>query len=169
MLHDIRYAIRGLLRSPGFTPVAVLTLALGIGANTVVLIAAHAIFTNPLPFADPDRLVSLWERRGGRRDANIPISGHEYEAWKAQNHVFEGIALFRGERPNLTGAGEPEAIQTLQVSANYLPLLGLRPVVGRPFAEGGDAAGRDRVAILSDRFWRRRFGADERIIGRKMT
>jgi putative ABC transport system permease protein len=169
MLHDIRYAIRGLLRSPGFTTVAVLTLALGIGANTVVLIAAHAIFTNPLPFADPDRLVSLWERRGGSRDANIPISGHEYEAWKAQNHVFEGIALFRGERPNLTGAGEPEAIQTLQVSANYLPLLGLQPVLGRTFAEGEDAAGRDRVAILSDRFWRRRFGADERIIGRKMT
>lgn len=169
MLHDIRYAVRGLLRSPGFTTVAVLTLALGIGANTVVLIAAHAIFTNPLPFADPDRLVSLWERRGGSRDANIPISGHEYEAWKAQNHVFEGIALFRSERPNLTGAGEPDAIQTLQVSANYLPLLGLQPVLGRTFAEGEDAAGRDRVAILSDRFWRRRFGADERIIGRKMT
>jgi putative ABC transport system permease protein len=169
MLHDIRYAVRGLLRSPGFTTVAVLTLALGIGANTVVLIAARAIFTNPLPFADPDRVVSLWERRGGSRDANIPVSGHEYEAWKAQNHVFEGVALFRGERPNLTGAGEPEAIQMLQVSANYLPLLGLKPVLGRTFAEGEDTDGRDRVAILSDRFWRRRFAADERIIGRKVT
>jgi putative ABC transport system permease protein len=168
MLHDLRYAVRGLLRSPGFTTVAVLTLALGIGANTVVLIAARAIFTNPLPFANPDRLVSLWERRGGSRNANIPVSGHEYEAWKEQTHVFEGIALSRGERPNLTGAGEPEAIQMLEVSANYLPLLGLQPVLGRGFAAGEDVAGRDRVVILSDRFWRRRFGADERIIGRRV-
>jgi putative ABC transport system permease protein len=168
VLHDIRYAVRGLLRSPGFTTIAVFTLALGIGANTAVLSAARAIFANPLPYADPDRLVSLWERRGGSRNADIPVSGHEYEAWKQRNHVFDGVALCRGARPNLTGAGEPEAIEALHVSANYLPLLGLQPVLGRGFAEGEDVAGRDRVAILSDRFWRRRFAADERIIGRQL-
>ena len=166
MLHDLQYAARGLLRSPGFTAVAVLTLALGIGANTAVLSLARAVFTNPLPFAEPDRLVSLSERRGGSRDANIPVSGHEYEAWKSQNHVFEAVAVFRGERLNLTGTGEPEAVDVVRVSSNYLPLLRLQPALGRAFAEGEDAAGRDAIAILSDRFWRRRFAADPGVIGR---
>ncbi len=166
MLNDLRYAARGLLRSPGFTAVAVLTLALGIGANTAVFSLARAVFTNPLPFPDPDRLVSLSERRGGSRDANIPVSGHEYEAWRGENHVFEAVALFWGQRLNLTGRGEPEAVDVLRVSSNYLPLLRLQPALGRAFAEGEDAAGRDGVAILSDRFWRHRFAADPGVIGR---
>jgi putative ABC transport system permease protein len=169
MLHDLRYAARGLARSPGFTAVAVVTLALGIGANTAVLSAARAVFSSPLPFAEAERLVSLAERRGGSRDANIPVSGHEYEAWRSRNHVFDDIALFHSQRPNLTGAGEPEAIEMLEVSANYLPLLGVQPALGRGFAVGEDAAGRDRVAVLSDRFWRRRFGADARVVGRTIT
>jgi putative ABC transport system permease protein len=166
MLNDLRYAARGLLRSPGFTAVAVLTLALGIGANTAVFSLARAVFTNPLPFPDPGRLVSLSERRGGSRNANIPVSGHEYEAWKDENHVFEAVALFRGERLNLTGRGEPEAVEVVRVSSNYLPLLRLQPALGRVFADGEDAAGRDGVAILSDRFWQRRFAADPGVIGR---
>ena len=166
MLHDLRYAARGLLRSPGFTTVAVLTLALGIGANTAVFSLARAVFGNPLPFADSDRLVSLSERRSGSRNANIPVSGHEYEAWTGASHAFEAVAAFRGERLNLTGAGEPEAIEVVRVSANYLPLLGLQPALGRRFADGEDAAGRDGVAILSDRFWRRRFAADPGMVGR---
>ena len=166
MLSDLRYAARGLLRSPGFTAVAVLTLALGIGANTAVFSLARAIFTNPLPFSDPDRLVAISERRGGSRDANIPVSGHEYEAWKGDSRVFEAVAVSRGERLNLTGAGEPEAVEAARVSSSYLPLLGLEPALGRAFAEGEDTAGRDRVAILSDRFWRRRFAADPGVVGR---
>ena len=118
------------------------------------------------PIGDPDQIVSLSERRDGSRDANIPVSGHEYEAWTHQNHVFEGLAVFRGERLNLTGRGEPESIEALRVSANYLPLLRLEPASGRNFAEGEDVAGRNRVAILSDRFWRRRFGADPGVVGR---
>jgi putative ABC transport system permease protein len=169
MLHDLRHALRGLLRTPGFTTVAVLTLALGIGANTAVFTLARAVFSSPLPFADADRLVSLFERRSSSRDANIPLSGHEYVAWKEDNQVFERIALFRGERLNLTGTGEPEAIDAVRVSSGYLPLLRLRPALGRAFAEGEDANGRDRVAILSDRFWRRRFAADETILGRHIT
>ncbi len=168
MLHDLRHAARGLLRSPGFTTVAVLTLALGIGANTAVLSLARAVFSNPLPFADAERLVALWERRGGSRDANIPVSGHEYAAWKEENRVFEQVALFRRERLNLTGTGEPEAIEAVRVSSNYLPLLRLQPALGRAFADGEDVAGHDRVAILSDRFWRRRFGADQGIVGQNI-
>src|SRR4051812_4902108 len=166
MLHDLRYAARGLLRSPGFTVVAVLTLALGIGANTAVLSLAHAVFANPLPFGDPDQIVSLAERRDGIRNANIPVSGHEYEAWAQQNHVFQDLAVFRGERLNLTGGGEPESVDTVRVSANYLTLLQLQPALGRGFSAGEDLAGRNHVAVLSDRFWRRRFNADGGIIGR---
>ena len=169
MLHDLRHALRGLLRTPGFTTVAVLTLALGIGANTAVFTLARAVFSSPLPFADADRLVSLAERRSGSRNANIPVSGHEYIAWKEQNHVFEQIALYRGERLNLTGTGDPEAIEVLRVSSGYLSLLGLRPALGRAFIEGEDADGYDGVAILSDRFWRRRFAADGAILGQRIT
>jgi putative ABC transport system permease protein len=169
MLHDLRHALRGLLRTPGFTAVAVLTLALGIGANTAVLTVARAVFANPLPFAEPDRLVSLSERRSGSRSANIPVSGHEYAAWKDSNKVFDDLALSRGERLNLTGAGEPEAIEVLRVSSGYLPLVGLQPALGRGFVEGEDVDGRNRVAILSDQLWRRRFAADDSIIGKRIT
>ena len=169
MLQDLRHAARGLLRSPGFTTVAVLTLALGIGANTAVISLARAVFSSPLPFPDAERLVTLSERRGGSRNANIPISGHEYAAWKEENQVFEQLALFRRGRLNLTGTGEPEAIEAVWVSSSYLPLLRLQPALGRAFADGEDVAGRDRVAILSDRFWRRRFGADKAIVGRHIT
>jgi putative ABC transport system permease protein len=169
MLHDLRHASRGLLRTPGFTTVAVLTLALGIGANTAVFTLARAVFSTPLPFANANRLVSLSERRTGSRNANIPVSGHEFVAWQEQNHVFQQIALFRGERLNLTGTGDPEAIEVMRVSSGYLPLLGLRPALGRTFIEGEDADGPDGVAILSDRFWRRRFAADGAILGRRIT
>ena len=169
MLHDLRHAARGLLRSPAFTTIAVLTLALGIGANTAVISLARAVFASPLPFPDADRLVTLSERRSGSRNANIPISGHEYAAWKEENRVFEQVALFRAERLNLTGTGEPEAIDAVRVSSNYLPVLRLQPALGRGFADGEDAAGRNLVAILSDRFWRRRFGGDPSIVGRNIT
>ena len=147
MLHDLRHALRGLLLSPAFTVLSVLTLALGIGANTAVLSLARAVFVNPLPFKDADRLVVIAERRPGSRDANIPVSGHEFAAWKDQNQVFEQIAISRGDGLNLTGAGEPEKIDALRVSASYLPAMGLSPALGRVFLDGEDAAGRNRVVI----------------------
>jgi len=148
---------------------SVLTLALGIGANTAVLTLARAVFINPLPFRDADRLVALAERRPGSRDTNIPVSGHEFAAWKAESQAFEQIAISRGEGLNLTGGGEPEAIEAVRVSANYLPTMGLTPALGRVFVEGEDAAGRNRVVILSDGLWRRRFAADRSIVGRTVT
>jgi len=169
MLHDLRHALRGLLLSPAFTVMSVLTLAVGIGANTAVLSLARAVFVNPLPFKDADRLVVIAERRPGSRDANIPVSGHEFAAWKDQNQVFEQIAISRGDGLNLTAAGEPEKIEALRVSASYLPAMGLSPALGRVFLDGEDAAGRNRVVILSDGLWRRRFGADRSIVGRTIT
>ena len=169
MVHDLRHSLRGLFRSPAFTVMSVLTLALGIGANTAVLSLARAVFINPLPFRDADRLVAISERRPGSRDANIPVSGHEFAAWNEQNQVFEHMAISRGEGLNLTGAGEPEAIEAMRVSATYLPTMGLSTALGRVFLDGEDAAGRNRVAILSDGLWRRRFGADPGIVGKTIT
>ena len=164
MLHDLRHAVRGLLKAPGFAAVLILTLALGIGANTAVLTLAEAVFFNPLPFKDPDRLVAIHERRPSSRDANIPISGHEFAAWRDQNHVFEEMALYRPAALNLTGGGEPEAVPAIEISTNYLSMLGLSPAIGRWFVDD-----ERRVAILSDALWRRRFGGDPGVVGRAIT
>ena len=169
MLHDLRQAARGLLRSPAFTVISVLTLALGIGANTAVLTLARAVFINPLPVKDADRLIAIAERRPGSRDTNIPVSGHEFEAWKEANQVFEQMAVSRGAAFTLTGVGEPEAVEAILMSSSYLPTMGLSPALGRAFVDGEDAAGHNRVVILSDGLWRRRFGADQRIVGRTIT
>jgi putative ABC transport system permease protein len=164
MLHDVRHAVRGLLKSPAFAAVLILTLGLGIGANTAVLTLARAVFFNPLPFKAPDQLVSITERRPSSRDADLPISGHEFAAWRDQNHVFEEMALYRPTALNLTGGGEPEAVRAIEVSANYLSMLGLSPAVGRWFVDD-----ERRVAILSDPLWRRRFGGDPGVVGRTIT
>ncbi len=129
-----------------------------------MLSLARAVFLNPLPFKDPDRLVAIAERRPGSRNTNIPISGHEFAAWREQNLVFEEMALFRPNGLNLTGGGEPEKIQVIEASASYLPMLGLSPALGRWFADG-----ESRVAILSDALWRRRFAGDPGAIGRTIT
>jgi putative ABC transport system permease protein len=169
MLKDLRYAIRTLTRTPGFSVVATVTLALGIGANTAVFALIRAVFFNPLPVANAPELAIVWERRGTSHEANIPVSGHEYAAWKEQNHSFARLALLRPDAANLTGAGDPESISILLVSADYFPALGIAPALGRAFAAGEDGAGASRVAILSDRLWRNRFGTDAAIIGRPVT
>jgi putative ABC transport system permease protein len=166
---DLRYAVRGLLRTPAFTSIAVLTLALGIGANTAVFSLVRAVFLGPLPFDDAANLVTVAERRVSSRAANIPVSGHEYAAWKQQNHVFDGIALLRSERATLQDGGEPQGIDVTRVSADYFRLVGLRPVAGRLFADGEDTTGRDNVVVLSDRLWRARFAGDDRVLGRTIT
>jgi putative ABC transport system permease protein len=168
MLHDLRHAVRGLLKSPGFAAMSILTLALGIGANTAVVSLARAVFYNPLPFKDPDRLVAIAERRPSSRNSNIPVSGHEFAAWKDENTVFDNLAIYRATGLDLTGGGEPEAIQALEVSASFLPVLGLAPALGRGFA-GGEDERESRVVILSDRLWRRRFAGDPGVIGRTIA
>ena len=165
MLHDLRYAVRGVLRTPAFTSAAIITLALGIGANTAAFGLIRAVFLSPLPGRDADRLVSIAERRPTSRDANIPVSGHEYAAWKEENHALDGIALTKPERLTLTGAGEPQGIEITRVSADYFSVIGLHAARGRLFASGEDAAGHEAVAVLSDRLWRTRFNGDPRIIG----
>lgn len=131
LLKDIRYGLRSLLKHPGFTCIAVLTLALGIGANTAIFSVVNAVLLRELPFREPDRLVMVWEDAsfaGFPRNTPAPAN---YADWKAQNQVFEDMATFDDRSFNLTGDGEPEKVQAYGVTANFFGLLGIKPVLGR--------------------------------------
>ncbi|HXT28660.1 MAG TPA: ABC transporter permease, partial [Vicinamibacterales bacterium] len=162
---DIRYAIRLCLRTPGFTAVAVLALALGIGANTAIFTIVNAVLLEPLPFRDPSRLVVLWEtnvRRPGR--ANV-LGPSNVSRWQDRATVFERIAPLYDYRVNLTGAGEPEELVAQDVTPDFFPTLGMAPLIGRTFAPDEGPKGRDAVAVLSYGLWQRRFAGDRSIVG----
>jgi len=166
-LSDVRYAIRTWLRNPGFAAVAALTLALGIGANTTMFSVVNATLLQPLPFPDPDRLATVWKGRiDTPQNLNI-VSLPNYRDWRAQNHVFEEIALFdsAGRGYNLTSEGEPEQVSGLRVTAGFFPVLGVRPMLGRTFRPDEEEPGRDRVVVLSHGLWTRRYRADRSIVG----
>ena len=164
-----RYAARTLLKSRGFTAVAVATLALGIGANTAVFSLIRAVFLSPLPLAQADRLVAVTERRPSSGDSDITLSGHEYAAWKTQNTSLAGLALYRPDMTNLTGSGEPRKLQLMRTSADFFQVLGVQAAHGRLFASGEDRAGSDRVIVLSHELWQRHFGGDLAILGQKIS
>lgn len=166
---DLRYAARMFAKSPGFTGVAVLTLALGIGANSSIFSLINAVLLRPLPFKEPDRLVMVWERRQSSGDSNIPVSGQEFAAWREQSSSLEDVAILQGLALNLTGAGDPAKIPALSVSPEFFPALGLQPVLGRTFLPGEDQAGDKRIVVLNAGLWKRRFGSDPDIIGKAVT
>jgi putative ABC transport system permease protein len=169
LVQDLRYGWRTLTKSPGFSVVAVLTLALGIGANSSIFSLINAVLLRPLPFKEPERLVSVWERRASSNDANLPISGHEFAAWRDQSNSFEGLSINQGAGLNLTGAGDPVSINALQVSADFFAVLGIQPILGRTFLAGEDKAGSNNVVVLSEELWKRRFGSDPEIAGRAVN
>jgi putative ABC transport system permease protein len=170
MIQDLRQALRAFWKSPGFTAVAVLTLALGIGANTAIFSIVNAVLLRPLPFRDPSRLVELSEYDTRRGDVSSvgSISYPDFADIRSLNHSFESVAAFDSEDFTLTGAGEASHVKVATVSTSLFGLLGVRPSLGREFAEGEDAAGH-HVAVLSDGFWRRRFNADPAIIGHSLN
>jgi putative ABC transport system permease protein len=166
---DLRYGLRMLVKNPGFTIVAVIALALGIGANSAIFSVVNTVLLRPLPYKDPDRLVMVWEdasRHGYPRDT--PAAAN-YIDWRDQNQVFEGMAAIANESFNLTGAGEPERIEGRRVSANLFPLLGVGPQLGRAFLPEEDMPGGSRVVLLSHGLWQRRFGSDMNITGKPLT
>src|SRR5690349_10769332 len=166
LLKDIRYGVRGLWKRPGFTVVAVLTLALGIGANTAIFSVVNAVLLRPLQFRDPDRLVMIWEDAtfaGFPRNTPAPAN---YFDWKNQTHAFEDIAATNEETFNITGDGNPERVAAYSVSANFFPLLGIAPALGRTFTPEDDRFGAAKVAVLSHALWQTRYGADPQIINR---
>ena len=172
ILRDIRYALRLWTRNPGFTTVAVLTLALGIGANTTMFSIVNATLLKPLPFPEPDRLMSIWKGSIAQDDPsqrNI-TSMPNYRDWRARNHVFETMALLdsAGRGYNLTGdgEGEPEQISGVRVTAEFFDVLGVKPLYGRTFTIEEEEAGRDRVVILGYGLWTRRYGGDRTLINK---
>lgn len=165
LLQDIRYGLRTLRKNPGFTSIAVITLALGIGANTAIFSVVYAVLLRPLPFHDSDRVVRILEAV-----KNLPytsISGEDYFDWEAQNHTLAGssIATFT-QSYNASGAGEPETVAVARTEANFFSVLGAEAFAGRSFASGEDQPGKDHVALLSYGFWRRHFGGDADAIGK---
>ncbi len=164
---DVRYAIRLWGRTPGFTAVAILTLALGIGANTTMFSVVNATLFQPLPFPEPERLQTLWKAGTDPKDLNI-TSLPNYRDWVAQNHVFESIALFdsAGRGYNLTSRGEPEQVSGLRVTASFFQVLGVKPMLGRTFHVEEEEPGKAQVVVLSHGLWTRRYGADRAIVGK---
>ncbi len=167
---DLRYAFRGLRRTPVFTLAAILTLALGIGANTAIFSVVHHTLLLDLPYEDPDRLVMVWEdasKHGYPRDTPAPAN---YVDWRDQNGVFESMAAIAAAEMTLTGGGgEPERLVGRRVSASFFPILGVQPRLGRGFLPEEDARGKNGVVILGHALWQRRFGASPAIIGQAIT
>jgi len=165
---DLRYGLRMLAKNPGFTTVAVVALALGIGANSAIFSVVNAVLLRPLPYKNPDALVIVWDEQthlGFPKDTPSPAN---FLDWREQNTVFEGMAATNERSFNLTGAGEPERLDGLRVSANLFSLLGVEPQLGRAFTAEEDKPG-IRVVILSHSMWQRRFGGDATIIGRALN
>jgi predicted permease len=170
ILQDIRYALRQLRKSPGFTLVAVLTLALGIGANTTIFSVLNATLLKPLAFPDPNRLVLVWQTFGKGPDNYSIVSAPNFWDFEQRNHVFEGMALFdsagRGYNLSASGSGrEPEQVSGLRVSASFFGVLGVQPFLGRTFLPEEEIRGKDHEVILSYGLWQRRYAADRALIG----
>ena len=168
---DTRYAVRTLRRSPGFTSVAVLTLALGIGANTVMFGIVDATMLRRLPFPEPDRLVMLWQASAEDRSSFNIVSMPNYRDWLERSTSFASLALLdsAGRGYSVAGHGEPERVAGIRVTASVFEVLGVAPMLGRTFAPEEEEAGRDRVVVLSHGLWTRRFGADTGIVGRTVS
>src|SRR5262245_42387923 len=166
---DLRHGARSLFKQPTFTIVAVITLALGVGANTAIFSVVHAVLLQSLPYRDADRLVMVWETRRSNPSGQNVINMGNFFDWKQQNRVFEDMAAFGGASVNLTGDGEPEKIPSQIATTNLFNILGVYPIMGRTFAPEEGKPGQPGVAVISFGLWQRRFGGDPQIIGRKLN
>src|ERR1700674_4379796 len=153
---DVRYGVRVLLKNPGFAAIAILTLALGIGANTALFSVVNGVLLNPLPFPNPDQLYALYFRTAAFGEGSI--SYPNFIDWQKQNHSFSDLGGSRSEDINLTGAGEPERLHGHMISAEFFSALGIVPILGRNFRPEEDQSGAGPVAIIGDGLWKRKFG-----------
>lgn len=170
--HDLRYALRGLRRAPRFAAAAVLTLALGLGATTVIFSLVDHVVLRPLAYADPDRLLVVREEVGALRKVypTMPANASHFLEWRRACTACEGLAAIKRASLTLTSpGGDPERLGAARVSATLFPLLGVRPALGRGFREDEDGQDNPHVVVLSDGFWRRQFGADPSVVGRAIT
>ena len=163
LARDVRYGLRMLRRHPGFTVVAVLTMALGIGANTAIFSVVNAVLLHSFPYKDPNQLVLLAEKRRGM--SLLALSYPDFVDLHSQNHVLESVGAVRRWNPNLSGGGEPSRLQAAMITAEIFPTLGIAPLVGRSFVAEEDRPGAERVVVLSYNFWQHRYGGDVSILG----
>src|SRR5499426_3479615 len=169
-LQDLRFGVRMLLKKPGFTVIAVITLALGIGANTAIFSAVDALLLRQLPFPDPERLVMIWENDTEEGNSRNPVAPANFVDWRKQNEVCSQIGYFtQPGGVNITGRGEPERITGVFVSQNLFSLLGAQPQIGRGFIDEDLKERQGLVVLLSHGLWRRRFGGDPSVIGKSLT
>jgi predicted permease len=164
---DVRYGVRMLFKNPGFAAIAILTLALGIGANTALFSVVNGVLLNPLPFPEPDQLYAVYY--------TTPAFGHSsisypnFLDWQKQNHSFSALGAFRAEDLNLTGSGEPERLHGHMISSEFFPALGLAPLLGRNFRSEEDKVGAGPVAIIGDGLWKRKFGQSPEVLGKSIS
>ena len=169
VLADLRYALRMLRKSPVFTMAAVLTTTLTIGANTAIFSVVNAVLIRPLPFASPDRLMQVAEKNDKLNLASFGASVLNYLSWKEQNHSFQDLAAIGSGTFTLTGRGDPEQINGATISPSLLPILGIKPVMGRGFREGDDVPGAPPIALISEALWRRRFAGEHSALGAQLV
>jgi putative ABC transport system permease protein len=169
MLQEFRFALRNLVKTPGFTIVAVITVALAIAANTAVFSLVNALLIRPLPFRAPESLVLLFEKFSAQGLDQIPVSAPEYIDWEKQTTSYERIAAFNFANFNLTGGDMPERIQGAVVTPSLFPLLGVQPIKGRVFNDSEFGEGNDGVVVISERLWRRRFNSDPQLVGTQLS
>jgi len=171
LLRELRYATRSLLKHPGFSAIAVLTLALGIGANTAIFSVVNATLLRPLPFKDPDRVVMIWGflPKLAKTNDKLPNSSANFLNLHDQNQSFEDLSAFRSWSWQLTGGGEPELLRGVRVTSEFFQAVGINPLLGRTFVAEEDMPNSARVAVISHGLWQRRFGGDNNVVGKTMT
>jgi len=167
LLQDVRYAVRQLGKTRGFTIVAVLTLALGIGANTAIFSVVNGVVLNPLPFPNSDRLVSMFEEKPDFPRGSI--SYPDFLDWQRESRAFEAIAAYRWADGSITGSGTAEQVHAQHISATFFPILGVKPIVGRNFNADEDRRGANPTALISEGLWKRKFGSDPNVIGKRIV
>src|SRR5216110_394461 len=169
MVSEIRYAIRQLLKAPGFTLIAILGLALGIGANVALFSVVNSVFLRPLPYHEPDRLVRLSSTSEAQNLTRVGFSYSRYLAVQQSQHAFSDLALSIGNVFTLTGRGDPEQLVGLQASAGLLPALGIEPRLGRNFSASEDRPGGEHVVLISSAIWQQRFNRDPSVLRQSLT
>jgi len=169
-MNDLKFAFRQLLKNPGFTAVAVLTLALGIGANTAIFSVVNGVLLKPLPFREPERLMTLWERNPARGIEREYVSPPNLADWKQQTRVFESLAFWTDvQRLNLVTVDGVEKTRCAYVESSLFTVLRAAPLAGRTFLPEEDKPQGNRVAVLSHELWQRRFGGNSNVLGRTLT
>jgi putative ABC transport system permease protein len=169
LLQDVRYGLRMLRKSPGFTTIAVIALALGIASTTAIFSVVDVVLLHPLPYPDASRIVSVGESQRSTGEGGGAPSPGNYLDWASQNHVFASMAASRGWPVNLTGGDRPERVRGVMTTASFFSVFGVPATLGRTLLPSDEAAGNDHVVVLSDGLWKRRFGADRSLIGHNVT